>query len=63
MRVFKVQLEGYNGPTIYKTDEILGVLREIEDLLKEDDVEQKITITQDEISEEEFKKIGEFGGY
>jgi hypothetical protein len=63
MRVFKVQLEGYNGPTIYKADEILGVLREIEDLLKEDDVEQKITITQDEISEEEFNKIGEFSGY
>lgn len=63
MRVFKVQLEGYDGPTIYKEDEILGVLREIEDLLKEDDIEQKITITQDEISEEEFNKVGEFSGY
>lgn len=63
MRVFKVQLEGFDGPTIYKPDEILGVLQEIEELLKEDDLDQKITITQEEMSEEEFNKLEEFEGY
>lgn len=62
MRVIKVQLEGFNGPTVYTEDEIPDILKEIEELLREGDIGQKITISQEEMDEEEFNDMEDFAG-
>jgi hypothetical protein len=61
MIVYKVQLEGYNGPCVH--DSIESAIEEIKSLLEEEDNEQVVTISQVEMTQEELDAMGEFGGY
>lgn len=60
MTVFKLRLEGYSGEMVL-TD-IKDCLDEIQ-ILSLEDADQTIIITKTEMSEEEFEKLPEFGGY
>lgn len=62
MRVIQVQLKG-SGATIYNAIDIKGVLEEIKELITEKDIGQEITISQKEMSQEDFLKLKEFSGY
>lgn len=60
MRVYKIQLEGHNGPLVLTKPE--QVLDELHSLLAEGD-EHAITVTPCEMAEEEYQKLPPFAGY
>lgn len=71
MRIVKLQLEGFNGPLILNTAE--EVLEEVKIWLsagnlkntisKDTCIDDEMTLTIGEMSDEEFKNLPEFQGF
>ena len=61
MKVFKTQLQGYNGPCVVHGPE--AVIDELQALLPGMFEGDSFTVTVAEISEEEYKNLPEFLGY
>jgi hypothetical protein len=60
--VTKLQLDGFNGPIMFKATSIDAICEEVKSLLQE---EQKslITLTTEEMDKDEFDNLKEFAGY
>lgn len=61
MIVYRVKLVGFNGPCAY--DKLEDALQEIRSLMEEGDTSQTITITEAEMTEEEYESLEDFEGY
>lgn len=65
MKIIKVQLEGFCGPTVYpyNPDGINSAVEEVRILFDEFVEGQVVTVVQATMPDDEFNNLEDFGGY